>query len=350
MSYTNNKKLNYLLNNVFNSLVNTKLSFLLDNIIQNTDIQYYKENHKTMSRLEKIYPVKFFYRKSKPNVNYKNDNLSNKSNIKKPDNHIKTENVKKIDNTQDHNHEKKIIELEHLSSNLNKEVKHIQTSIKNTNSNLINACPIEILSNLVKMNSYSLLEFSKLDDYYSLAFLSSLSTNFYISSDDFKKDYLKQFKLDVITKFNKEDFYKDFDYSVKQFKKSDLDETFCFNKNITLNMLKVYSDVLNINCVYIFNNNIEFITKFNPNIATVILAETNNKIYSLSRTDSFIRGSECSKELGIFTKFSKETLQKYKLEKLQNIAKMYNKDIKKAGKVGKVNIKKEELIDLLAIN
>ena len=73
---------------------------------------------------------------------------------------------------------------------------------------------------------------------------------------------LKNIKTEVISKFQKEDFYKDFDYSTKDFKKSSLDDTFCLNKNITLSMLKVYSDVLNINCVHIYDNNITFLTKY----------------------------------------------------------------------------------------
>ena len=37
---------------------------------------------------------------------------------------------------------------------------------------------------------------------------------------------LKDIKLDIITKFNKENYYKNYDYSTKHFKKSDADENY----------------------------------------------------------------------------------------------------------------------------
>ena len=63
-----------------------------------------------------------------------------------------------------------------------------------------------------------------------------------------------------------------------------------------------------------------------------------------------MRGNDCAKELGVYSKYSKSTLEKFKLDKLQNMARMYNMDIKKKGKVGKVNLKKEELINLMSID
>ena len=43
------------------------------------------------------------------------------------------------------------------------------------------------------------------------------------------------------------------------FRKSDLDECFTTNSPITLPMLKVYSNIFNVNCVYVTINNIKFI-------------------------------------------------------------------------------------------
>ena len=208
---------------------------------------------------------------------------------------------------------------------------------------------MNILNNIIDDNMM-IIELSKTDDYYSNIFFSSICSDFSILSIDEKKDFIKKIKLEIITKFSKENYcYRDCDYSTKLFKKSELDEVFSFNKNITVSMLKVYADVFNTNCVYIYNNNIEFLNKFNKSNATILVEETNQKIYTLVKPKSYIRGSECE-ELGINAQFSKSTLSTFKLDKLQNIAKMYNLNIRKKGKVGKVNISRDELIEMMSID
>ena len=62
----------------------------------------------------------------------------------------------------------------------------------------------------------------------------------------------------------------------------------------------------------------------------------------------FIRGDICSDLLCIDKTFKEDELSKLKLDQLQNIAKMRNLNIKKPGKTGKINIKKEELIDIIS--
>ena len=81
------------------------------------------------------------------------------------------------------------------------------------------------------------------------------------------------------------------------------------------------------------------------------MSETKSKVYTVthSSSDKFLRGSDCEKILNVNTRFSKCTLESKKLDELQNIAKMLNLDIKKQGKTGRVNIKKEELIEMIAV-
>lgn len=190
----------------------------------------------------------------------------------------------------------------------------------------------------------------KHDDYYSNAFFGYVSKIFNIANNEQKTQMLKSIKLDIITKFNKENYYKDYDYSMKHFKKSVADETFTNNEPITKKMLKIYGDIFNVNIVYLNNSANEYITKFNKKNATFIFNDNGNTIETVMTTENFIRGDICSDILGIDTDFKEDELSKLKLDQLQNIAKMRNLNIKKPGKTGKINIKKEELIDIICNN
>ena len=211
--------------------------------------------------------------------------------------------------------------------------------------------PSYILDSIVEEHSYiSIICNKKKGDYLSIAFFSSISGIFNIASDVQKNDILKNIKLEMITKFVKENYYRNYDYSVKYFKKSDADEVFTNNNPVTVKMLKIYGDILNVNIVHIKDNIIEFITKFNPNNATVLINEVNNNVYTLLSSNQFIRGDILKDILGIEKKHSETELLKYKLDKLQNIAKMKFIDIRKAGKTGKINVTKTELIELICKN
>ena len=211
--------------------------------------------------------------------------------------------------------------------------------------------PSYILNSIVEQHSnININTINKRGDYLSIAFFSSISGIFNVASDAQKNDMLKNIKLDIISKFVRENYYRNYDYSVKYFKKSDADEVFTNNTPITVKMLKIYGDILNVNIVYIKDNIIEFITKFNLNNATVLINELNNNVYSLLSSNQFIRGDIFKDILGIEKKYSETELLKYKLDKLQNIAKMKFIDIRKAGKTGKINVTKIELIKLICEN
>ena len=62
---------------------------------------------------------------------------------------------------------------------------------------------------------------------------------------------------------------------------------------------------------------------------------------------NFIRGDMCSNILNVDKIYKESDLSKLKLDQLQNIAKMLNLNIKKPGKTGKINIKKDELIKII---
>ena len=208
-----------------------------------------------------------------------------------------------------------------------------------------------ILKKLSEINSNFYIEkIVKEEDYLSIAVFTYLSKIFSISTLSDKNDMLKKIKLDIITKFNKENYYRDYDYSLKHFKKSVADEIFSNNLNITVNMLKIYGDILNINVVYIEKDHIEFITKYNQNNATLIINNSSHNIFILMTKDGFIRGDVCKDILGVNKKYKEEELLKFKLAQLQNLAKMKNLNIKKAGKTGKINITIQELTTLICNN
>ena len=190
----------------------------------------------------------------------------------------------------------------------------------------------------------------KSDDYFSKAIFSYLSNIFNVAPTHIKDEMLKNIKLDIITKFNKEDFYKNYDYSIKYFKKSDADNVFTTNLHVSHKMLKIYGDIFNINLVVRKDKFTNFITKFNPKNATIVIQENIKDVDLLMYKDKFIRGDLIQDKLGINTKFNEIELSKHKLDILQNYAKMKNINIRKAGKTGKINVKKEELITLICNN
>ena len=115
-------------------------------------------------------------------------------------------------------------------------------------------------------------------------------------------------------------------------------------------MIKIYGDIFNINIVLINGDINEFVTKFNRNNATLVIEENSKNLVVLMTKQKFIRGDELIDILQIDKKYDQKELEKSKLDVLQNLAKMKNINIRKAGKTGKINVKKEELITLICDN
>lgn len=338
------------------NIINKKFRYLLDNVFTNiTNI-----NGKQISKFnqdETIFSInveKKHYKKT--NMELQFCNFNKLKYINTPSSHNITKILKKPMSKPSVNNTIKT-KLEPQKSDIKED---IVTKIKTTETDNIDTnttpscinCPCNYLKELIKKDStLNLLSINKAGDYLSTILLSALSPLFYNLPDNDKIDELKSIKLELITIFNKENYYRTYDYSTKHFKKIEADDILSNNLPITVNMLKIYGDILSLNIVYIFDNKTEFITKFNKSRATVIISETKNKVYTVthSSSDKFLRGSDCEKILNINTRFSKCTLESKKLDELQNIAKMLNFDIKKQGKTGRVNIKKEELIEMIAV-
>jgi hypothetical protein len=342
MNYNN--KLKNLLENVFNNIINN-MDHKLSNIVKNR------------SNIE-ISVTKRVYTKSRLELEFCNGRQLNSSVNKlllspKSD----TDNKKKLLKSstsadikvQISKKDKLKMTQNYIKQNDEQDV--LQKVHVNITDNYPDKCTCMYLNKLVeKYNKLNILAQKKTGDYLSKILFSSLSQIFYSMTEHEQNEELKTIKLNIITEFNRDNYYRNYDYSTKHFKKIIADDTFSNNKIITVNMLKIYGDILNINIVYITNNICSFITKFNINRLTIIISDYNNFVYTVNFDDTFLRGNMCSNILEINKKYSKSTLEQMKLDVLQNIAKMYNLDIKKQGKCGRVNVKREELIDVIAIN
>lgn len=330
MTTIHNRKLNNLITNVFNHIPCVNLEKLLDTI-------QHKESYKLTTR--------------KVNSRSTSSNLLKLFNCKQP-----IVNTPILSNTTEKIHKplcstfstvKTTVPFDKIISKSPENVtssNYITSSNHNTNNTTQADTHISSLSSFVN-EDISIIENDIKDDYLSNIYFSSLSNSFYIQSNSDKTETLKQMKLDLITIFNKENYYKKYDYTLKHFKKIEADRIFAGNLPITIQMLKIYGDIMNVNVVYMENYNPLYITKYNPNNATCIIQKCNNKIYSLKHKTRFIRGDHFKSFLKIDNIYSTDALNKMKLTELQNIAYMKNLNIKQEGRVGKVNIKKDTLIN-----
>ena len=259
-----NNKLEYLLTNVFIN-IKSDIGNQLNNIIKNKQVYNvpYKKRRFVKNKLEIQFCKGNQLKKniSHKNISYKNIEPifnTNKSIIK--NDCVKTDYVK---NYNQQNINKIPIKQETKSYFNNTEHKIIVKINKPLTDNYPEKCSCIYLNKLIENNPYlNILVQKKTGDYLSNILFSSLSQLYYNLSELDQREELKTIKLKIITKFNKDNYYRNYDYSTKHFKKIDADDVFCNNKEITVNMLKIYGDVININVVYITNNDCYYITKF----------------------------------------------------------------------------------------
>jgi len=185
-------------------------------------------------------------------------------------------------------------------------------------------------------------------DAYSEVFFKSIDNQLCVLPKIEYIGYLKKMKQNIVVDFNKENYYKLYNYSSKYFKKSDIDDVFVNNKAVSIRMLRVYADVLCINLIYIQNGDIDFINPYRNNFVTVVIYEGSEYLYSIKSLNSFIRGSEIKSILIKYIKLEPRHLNRLSLDRLQNLSRMQNLDYKKDGKTRKINKTREELIGQLS--
>ena len=103
------------------------------------------------------------------------------------------------------------------SENVPKVTESIREEISLNAQNINNIDILDKFTN--KNNKYYIKSIVKKDDFLSICVFTAVSNIFNISPDTYKKQLLKDVKTDIIAKFNKEDYYKNYDYSIKHFKK-----------------------------------------------------------------------------------------------------------------------------------
>jgi hypothetical protein len=308
-SYSSNTKLTLLLKHL-GTFKNDKIQSRLEKIQTNTTLSLDYEYEKYSLQLSKLY-----------NANIKDHKQSNQK-------HLNVHTYEKVQH-------KSYPKPDRL------EIHNKFTYLKNIYS--IN----KILERHINLGVFLHKKVNYIDNY-SLSLFKTLDSKIRNSSDRvYNKLYLKNMKLRCIDIFNKQQYYKKYSYSSKDFKKSDLENTFSMNLSITLPMIKVYANIFGFNIIYKdIDSKYQYLTRFVKENCTVLMVEDNNNIYTLyDKSQMFVRGITLSNILEINKKLDDKNLSKSKLNEIQNIAKMKNIDVKKAGKTGKINKTKQELID-----
>ncbi len=385
MSYLNNTKLRFLLAQ-FKNISKSHLDVYL-NKIQITNVKTLDASFAKKNTLEELfYSVQLNDKipelSSTPTYSFevpkKTDITIVEKKDKKESNHKVTNPKVEVSNTIVNNCNLKIVDnfLEkqiEMVSNEKSFIKKVSEKISNekvssekvsiNNSSNKDEIKVNNINSIFKKNSgienndtikelsekYIILSYHKKHyDVYSNIILDVLSNEFYVMNKEDKKKELVQFKLDLASYFNIQNLFRECCFMKGSgIKKSDIDLVFGQNKEVSLNMLPVYGVTLDINIIYNKDNEYNYITPYIKNRATILIIETEDKIYSIRSKNIPIRGCELESIFKIKKVYSKDNLEKEKIEKIQNIANSLNINLKKEGKTGRVNLKKEDLIDLI---
>jgi hypothetical protein len=235
--------------------------------------------------------------------------------------------------------------------NINSKKSIIKSTISSTVTIPINKINT---SKFIKLDDFEYKYYNKKEnDLYSWMFFNIFCNKYLMKMNiQERNQWLKQIKYDILLDFNKYDLYKKYSYD-EDFKKSDLDAIFGMNLSIPLNMIRIYADVCNINCISIdMKGYIKYINICQKNRATWLIIESDNGdgwyniIKKKNSNNEFLRYNELNHILiNDFKKVDDINEKSVTLEVLQNYAKGLGIDPKKEGKVGKKNKLKSELID-----
>ena len=264
MRYCNNTKFTSLLKQL-GTFKNDKIQSRLDKIQTNTTLLLDYEYEKYSLQLTKLY-----------NANTKEYKQSSKNdiNLKTYKNNQQSKSYPKTTRTETHNKYK------------------YQNNIYSINKIIDKHPNLGVF--IHKKNNYL--------DNYSLSIFKTLDSKIRNSSDRvYNKLYLKNMKLKCIDIFNKQQYYKKYSYSSKDFKKSDLENAFSMNLSITLTMIKVYANIFGFNIIYKdIDSKYLYLTRFVKENCTILMVEDNNNIYTLyDKSQLFVRGITLSNILEI---------------------------------------------------
>tara|TARA_B110000208_G_scaffold191125_1_gene256952 strand:- start:2529 stop:3524 length:996 start_codon:yes stop_codon:yes gene_type:complete len=251
---------------------------------------------------------------------------------------IKVKNYENINKNNNPSKKNSIFDFFKITNKKHQSVGVINNTVINTNFK-------NTVYNIKKIKNLNIISNSKNDDYYSTNFFNVIDKKFTVLLESEKRQYIKEIKINIMETFNRLNFYKKFNYSSKDFKKSFLEETLANNKIINKKILKVYCDLFGFNFVSISTkeNNNTFHNKFNKSRATYILYENMTDIESYLINNTFIKGYDIYDILKL-SLLNYNDYNKLKIDDIRNYANMLNISSKKMGKIRKINKTKEELI------
>ena len=168
--------------------------------------------------------------------------------------------------------------------------------------------------------------------------------NDFIFMNDKKKDiFIKTLKYKMAIDMDKKNLYDKFNYKSIRFNKTKLQDSMIYNNDCDNDKFYTYlGDYFNINLV-VLSRYIDYKNVFSKNRYSLIIANKDDKyiIHRNSTHSSLIINTE---SLHLENYYEKDYLIKLKLKDLQKIVETKGINIKKSGKNGLINKKKDELI------
>lgn len=193
-------------------------------------------------------------------------------------------------------------------------------------------------------------------DILAIAFMQTFDIEFNFVPIDQQYDWLKQIKFDVLTAFHKQGLYQANSYSAStDFKKSDLEDVFTTNKAIPIQMIRVFADVFGIYLFWVSSDGVLHCPSIcsNPkNIVWMLVEDSNggwNVLYPPKGSGVlYYRYMDIAPYItSVIPSPLPMNIALLNLEELQLWSRIRGIDHKKAGKTGKRNKLKEELVEEL---
>jgi hypothetical protein len=191
-------------------------------------------------------------------------------------------------------------------------------------------------------------------DTLAIAFMQTFDMEFNFVPYEQQCEWLKQIKFDILTEFHKQRLYQSNSYSAStDFKKSDLEDVFTTNKNISISMIRVFADVFGIYLIWLSSDGILHCPSIctNPkNIVWILVEDSNGGWYVLYPDKSSGHLYYQYKDIvpymnSVIPKTIPANIALLNLEELQLWSRLRGIDHKKEGKTGKRNKLKEELLE-----
>ena len=383
MNRINNKKLDYLVDKIYDKNLNIRYTSSILNTIQNNKFcqkdnlfkfqqrrnkpNYFKDIFKNLKLCKnkkdfsKISQLENTYNKPEININEEKlksikikeviQNLDEQKVIKntkcrsKIDNNINTNGRSKIDNNINTNGRSK-------KDNNNINDTKDRSKKESIPENIIKCCDEQDIQNsrlftIKNENNGDLIIEINHIDYMLIAICIILFENFSCISDKEKYNFIKDLKYKMAIDLDKENLYEKYNYRHKRFKKTDLQNSLIENDRVLHKFFYNYlADYFSINLIEIDDKICKYINSYNKLRYSILIYKNQNKYHIRYRNNyESLKENEFLSKHYILKKKKKNNINKLKLAELQNMAISKGIDIKKMGKKQKINKTKSELIN-----